>query len=164
LVAVANRRHFDGDATDEPFGELQSKNENVNYSVTPSSLLTDANARRVPRCYVGQAMGRASGTSSNAGRSIFIETKEGSRVMRKTLVTLAIGATIAIGAGASPTPADARWRHHHPHHGFPVAPIVGGLAAGALIGAALAGQNSYAYEPVYFGPTCRVRRESFWDG
>ncbi len=87
--------------------------------------------------------------------------------MRKPLVTLAIGATIAIGAGASPTPADARWRHHHHHHGFPVAPIVGGLAAGALIGAALAAPRpyySYAYEPVYFGPTCRVWRESFWDG
>ena len=88
-------------------------------------------------------------------------------MMRKTLVTLAIVATIAIGAVASPTPADARWRHHHHHHGFPVAPIVGGLAAGALIGAALAAPRSYysyAYEPVYFGPTCRVRRESFWDG
>jgi hypothetical protein len=90
--------------------------------------------------------------------------------MRKTLVTLAVGATIAIaiGAVANPTPADARWRHHHHHDGFPVAPVVGGLAAGALIGAALASAPrpyySYAYEPVYFGPYCHVRRESFWDG
>ena len=53
--------------------------------------------------------------------------------MKKTLATLALGATVLIGAVASPTTADARW-----HHGFPVAPIVGGLAAGAILGAALA--------------------------
>jgi hypothetical protein len=53
--------------------------------------------------------------------------------MKKTLATLALGATVSIGAVASPTTADARW-----HHGFPVAPIVGGLAAGAILGAALA--------------------------
>ena len=82
--------------------------------------------------------------------------------MRITLVTLAVGATVMVGAVASPTPADARWRH-----GFPVAPVVGGLAAGALIGAALAAPrpySSYAYEPVYFGPHCYVRSEHFWDG
>jgi len=53
--------------------------------------------------------------------------------MKKILVTLAVSATLAIGAVASPTTAEARW-----HHGFPVAPVIGGLAAGALIGAALA--------------------------
>jgi hypothetical protein len=82
--------------------------------------------------------------------------------MRKTLVTLAVGATVIVGAVASPTPAGARWRH-----GVPVAPIVGGLAAGALIGAALAAPRpyySYAYEPVYFGPHCYVRSERVWDG
>jgi hypothetical protein len=87
--------------------------------------------------------------------------------MRKTLVTFAVGATAIIGAVASPTTADARWRHE-----APVAPILGGLAAGALIGAALAAprpDNSYAYEPayfepVYFGPHCYVRSERFWDG
>ena len=84
--------------------------------------------------------------------------------MRKALVTLALGATVAIGAVVSPTTADARW-----HHGFPVAPIVGGLAAGAILGAALAAPrpyyyDAYAYEPVSFGPRCYVRRERFWDG
>lgn len=44
--------------------------------------------------------------------------------MGKTLVTLAVGATVIVGAVASPTPADARWRHE-----VPVAPV-GGLAAG----------------------------------
>jgi hypothetical protein len=84
--------------------------------------------------------------------------------MSKTLTTLAVGATVAIGTVASPTTADARWRHHH---GFPLAPVIGGLAAGAVVGAALAGPRpyySYGYEPVYFGPRCYVRRERFWDG
>ncbi|MFQ3459852.1 hypothetical protein PMN64_42010, partial [Bradyrhizobium sp. UFLA01-814] len=84
-------------------------------------------------------------------------------MMRKTMIALAVGATVVVGSVASSTSADARWRH-----GFPVAPVVGGLAAGALIGAALAAPKpyyySYAYEPVDFGPYCRVRRERFWDG
>ena len=54
-------------------------------------------------------------------------------MMKKTLATLAVAATVAIGAVAFPTPADARW-----HRGFPVAPVIGGLAAGAILGAALA--------------------------
>jgi hypothetical protein len=82
--------------------------------------------------------------------------------MKKTLVTVAVGATVAIGAVASPTTADARW-----HHGFPVAPVGGGLAAGAVLGAALAAPSpyyAYPYDPVYFGPRCYIRRERFWDG
>ena len=64
--------------------------------------------------------------------------------MKKVLVTLALGATVAIGVVATPTTADARWHHH----GFPVAPIIGGLAAGAILGGALAAPRpyfSYAY-------------------
>jgi hypothetical protein len=84
--------------------------------------------------------------------------------MRRALMTLALGATVAIGSVASPTTADARWRHH----GFPVAPVIGGLAAGALIGAALAAPRPYYdevyYEPAYFGPHCYFRSERIWDG
>ena len=81
--------------------------------------------------------------------------------MKKALITLAIGTSIALGAVASPSSAQARWRHP----GFPVAPVVGGLAAGALIGAALAAPRPYyVYEPVYYGPHCVVRRERIWDG
>ena len=81
--------------------------------------------------------------------------------MTRTL-TVAAAATIAISAIAAPSTADARWRHHH---GFPVAPIVGGLAAGALIGAAVAGAPRVYYEPVYYaGAPCYIRRERFWDG
>jgi hypothetical protein len=85
-------------------------------------------------------------------------------MMTKTPALLALAAAMTIGAVAAPTPADARWRHHGP----PVAPIIGGLVAGAALGAALAGAPrpyySYAYEPVAFGPQCRVRRERFFDG
>ena len=122
--------------------------------------MTNANAGRVAGRYIQDRCGLSVRNLVNAGRSI--ETKKWSRVMKKTLVTLAVGATVAIGAVTSPTPAEARWRH-----GFPVAPVVGGLAAGALLGAALAAPRpyyGYAYEPVHFGPRCYVRRERFWDG
>ena len=33
-------------------------------------------------------------------------------MMKKVLVTLALGATVAIGVVATPTTADARWHHH----------------------------------------------------
>jgi hypothetical protein len=85
-------------------------------------------------------------------------------MMTRTLTTLLAAATISVSAIAAPTAADARWGHHH---GFPVAPIVGGLAAGALIGAAVAARPYYEpvyYEPVYYGPGCYVRRERIWDG
>jgi hypothetical protein len=84
--------------------------------------------------------------------------------MTRTSTALAVAATVAIGAVAIPTTADARWHHHH---GFPIAPIVGGLAAGAILGAALAPPPPayyYAYAPVYAGPRCYVRRERIWDG
>jgi hypothetical protein len=81
--------------------------------------------------------------------------------MKKALITLALASTAAIGAVASPTAAEARW-----HHGFPVAPVIGGLAAGALFGAALAAPRPYYgyYDPVVYAPRCYVRRERFWDG
>jgi hypothetical protein len=87
--------------------------------------------------------------------------------MKRHLAAVVVGATGAIGAVAIPTTADARWRWRH---GPPVAPIVGSLAAGALLGAALAAQpppfysHAYAPAPVYFGPRCYVRRERYWDG
>jgi hypothetical protein len=52
--------------------------------------------------------------------------------MTNILITLAVGTTLAIGTVACPTAAEARWHHH----GFPVAPLIGGLAAGAILGAA----------------------------
>src|ERR1700716_1208053 len=99
---------------------------------------------------------------SLAGCWISPQRRSGDRMMKKTLATLAVAATVAIGAVAIPTPADARW-----HRGFPVGPVIGGLAAGPFQGAPPAAQGPYegeANEPVYFGPRCYVRRERFWDG
>ena len=80
--------------------------------------------------------------------------------MKKNVITIAVAATLATGAALFPTAAQARW-----HHGFLVAPFIGGLAAGALIGAAIAAPHYYdGYEPVYYAPRCVVRRERFWDG
>src|ERR1700704_3903184 len=88
-----------------------------------------------------------------------------SRIMTRTLTTLAAAATVIIVTVATPTEADARWRRHH--HGFPVGAIIGGLAATALISAALAAPRyygPYAYEPVYLAPRCYLRRERVWNG
>jgi hypothetical protein len=80
--------------------------------------------------------------------------------MTKNLITMAMAAAVATGTAISPTAAQARW-----HHGFPVAPVVGGLAAGALIGAAFAAPHYYyGYAPAYYGPRCVLRHERFWDG
>src|SRR5262245_46638168 len=88
--------------------------------------------------------------------------------MTKTLTALAAAATIGIGAVAAPTSASAQWRHHHGGAGI-AAGVLGGLAAGAIIGSATApyyadpyGAYAYGPEPVYGG--CFVRRERFWDG
>src|ERR1700704_721446 len=81
-----------------------------------------------------------------AGCWISPQRRSGDRMMKKTLATLAVAATVAIGTVAIPTPADARW-----HRGFPVGPVIGGLAAGGILGAARGApraDQSVAYEPV----------------
>src|SRR3981189_3537138 len=66
-------------------------------------------------------------TGRMSGARFLSKRRSGGRVMTKTLATLAIGATVAIGAVASPTGADAPWGHH----GFPAPPLAGGVAGGA---------------------------------
>jgi hypothetical protein len=87
--------------------------------------------------------------------------------MKKTLTALVAAGTIAFAALATPTGASAR------DGGAVAAGIIGGLAAGAIIGSAVAAPPPpvyYAPAPVYvapapvYGPECRVRRERFWDG
>ncbi len=63
--------------------------------------------------------------------------------MRKTLTALAAAATIAVAALATTTTAEARWWRGGP------GPFFGGLAAGAIIGGALA-PRYYGY-PGYYG-------------
>ncbi len=63
--------------------------------------------------------------------------------MQKTILAIAAAATIAAGTLTAPAPAEARC------HGCGVAAgVIGGLAAGAIIGGAIA--NS---QPRYYGPS-----------
>lgn len=88
--------------------------------------------------------------------------------MKKFLVAAAGAAMLA---AALPSSAQARC------HGCGVAAgVVGGLAAGAIIGSAIANSNRpvYVEEPVYAappspayideGPVCHMERQRFWDG
>jgi hypothetical protein len=84
--------------------------------------------------------------------------------LSKTLTALAAAATIAVAAVATPQPAQARG-------GAVAAGIIGGLAVGALIGAA-ANNGYYGYgpgyyyapRPVYYGEGCYISHRRFWDG
>jgi hypothetical protein len=63
--------------------------------------------------------------------------------MMKTLTTLTAAATIAAALMAAPTDANAQWRRHG--GGAIGLGILGGIAAGAIVGSAIA--NSYG--PAY---------------
>jgi hypothetical protein len=84
--------------------------------------------------------------------------------MTKTLTALAAAGTIAIATMAAPTSASAHCR------GCGVAAgLLGGLAAGAIIGSAAAGAYApygyYAPGPyVAYGPQCFWTRQRVWDG
>ncbi len=75
--------------------------------------------------------------------------------MKKTLIALAAAATIAIGAVAAPQPAQAR-------HGAIAAGVIGGLAAGALIGAAAANGPYYGPGPYYYSPAPAYYGGCYW--
>ena len=85
--------------------------------------------------------------------------------MRKPLLAIAAAATLTLGNLAAPQPAQA-------HDGGAVAAgIIGGLAAGAIIGSAAAhgpyyGPPGYYYGPgpVYYRPHCWWRHERWWNG
>ncbi len=73
--------------------------------------------------------------------------------MHKTLTALAVAATMIVAAVAAPDTADARWRGRG--GGGVAAGIIGGLAAGAIIGS-MANQGYYGdgyYAPGYYGPS-----------
>jgi hypothetical protein len=83
----------------------------------------------------------------------------------KTLTALAAAATIGLAAVAAPQPAEAR------NGGALAAGIIGGLAVGALVGAAAANGPYYGYGPGYAaGPAyygyggCYWTRQRVWDG
>jgi hypothetical protein len=73
--------------------------------------------------------------------------------MKKSILAIATGAALAV-ATLAPSPADAR------HRGAVAAGIIGGLAAGAIIGGAIASRPAYGgpvyvEEPVYVAPPRR---------
>ncbi len=77
--------------------------------------------------------------------------------MTKTLTAIAAAATLAVAAVAAPQPAQARG-------GRIAAGIIGGLAVGAIIGAAANNgyyDPGYTYgpAPAYYGPECYWTRE-----
>lgn len=81
---------------------------------------------------------------------------------RKTAIALAAAGVLAAGTLVTPQPAQARG-------GAVAAGIIGGLAAGALIGSAVANPYYgpgyyYGPGPAYYGPHCWWQRERFWDG
>lgn len=84
------------------------------------------------------------------------------KTIPKTLTALAVAATLAVAAVATPQPAEARG-------GRIGAGIIGGLAAGAIIGSMAGrgyygpGYGYYAAAPGYYGD-CYWTRERVWDG
>jgi hypothetical protein len=83
--------------------------------------------------------------------------------MTKTLTALAAAATLATAAIATPNKAEA-----HCVGCWVGAGVLGGLAAGAIIGSAAtygAYGPYYAYGPSpYYGPACWWQRQRVWDG
>jgi hypothetical protein len=85
--------------------------------------------------------------------------------MRKILTVLVAAASLAAATVAMSSTADARWGRGW---GWGPGPVIGGLAAGAIVGGALAapyyypyGYNGYGPYP-YYGRHC-VRRH-VWNG
>lgn len=80
--------------------------------------------------------------------------------MTKTLTTLAAAASLAVAAIAAPTPAQARGG------GAVAAGVIGGLAAGAIIGSAASRPYGYGYYgggPYYAAaPGCYWTRQRVW--
>ncbi len=78
--------------------------------------------------------------------------------MTKTLTALATAATLAVAAVAAPAPAQARGG------GAVAAGVIGGLAAGAIIGSAAASHPYGYYGGPYYAaaPGCYWHRERVW--
>ena len=70
--------------------------------------------------------------------------------MRITLKTTVTALAIAATALVAVSPANAQWRGRHHHHGYyGGGAALGGFAAGAILGGALAAQRPY-YGPGYY--------------
>jgi hypothetical protein len=67
------------------------------------------------------------------------------KTMSKTLTAIAVAATLAVAAVATPQPAEARG-------GRIAAGIIGGLAVGAILGGIAANGPYGYYDPAYYAP------------
>lgn len=74
--------------------------------------------------------------------------------MMKTLTVLATAGVLALGTVAMPQQAEARGRG-----GAVAAGVIGGLAAGAIIGSAI---NRPAYGYGYYGPSYAAYPGCYW--
>jgi hypothetical protein len=89
--------------------------------------------------------------------------------MKKTLLALAAVATLAVGSVGD---AYAQHRYHHHHHGAGLGAVLGGLAAGAIIGGAIATTRpaysgyavapGYAHYPAYAEPVPVACPGGYW--
>jgi hypothetical protein len=87
-----------------------------------------------------------------------------SKIMTRTLQAFIAASTIAAATVAAPTSADARCR------GCGIAAgVLGGLAAGAIIGSAIANSPPppppdvvYVAPPPTAGPVCHLERRRIW--
>ena len=82
--------------------------------------------------------------------------------MKATMIGVVTAAALALTSVAAPQPAEARG-------GRIAAGVIGGLAAGALIGGALAAPRYYGpygyYGAAYYPPPgCYWQRQRYWDG
>ena len=101
--------------------------------------------------------------------------------MKKFLAVLTVAALAGVGTLATATNADAQ-HYRHRGGGPGIAPLIGGLAAGAIIGGAIASSRpAYAYPPGYYAPgyapgygpapveyydepVCQIQPQQYWDG
>jgi hypothetical protein len=88
--------------------------------------------------------------------------------MKKIATALVVAATVGVAAIATSGSADARpWGHYYGGWRGP-GPWIGGLAAGAIIGGALAARpyyypyGYYGPYPYAYGPGCPLR--TWWNG
>jgi len=106
-------------------------------------------------------------TTTKVVESIRANLEEVRMTKMKTLTALAAAATLGLAAIAAPQPAEAR---HWNNGGAIAAGVIGGLAAGAIIGSAARpyygygpGYYAYAPGPAYYGG-CYWTRQRIWDG
>jgi hypothetical protein len=150
---------------------LQKFNPRKQHSVgsIPNGLFHQPFTQKTGTSHLRQLLMLGENTQETNGAVVeCIREPKGRCAMTKTrtLTALAAATTLGLAAVAAPQPAEAR------HGGAVAAGIIGGLAVGAIIGAAANGPyyGGYGYGPGYYyggGPYyggCYWTRQRVWDG